>query len=158
MLEFQSLDDVEQDCRTLLAHGYRQTGKWNLAQTCRHLSDWLRFPMDGYPPAPFPVRVMMGMMRATIGRRQLKKILADGFKPGSPTMPSTVYACDSSEDAQAVETLAQTIDRFKCHNGAFHPSPLFGHLTPQEVLKLQLRHCEHHLRNLLPNSEASEAE
>ncbi len=152
-LNFETLDDVERECRSLLDHGYRPLGKWNLAQTCLHLSDWLRFPMDGYPLAPLPVRLLMGTMRATIGRRQLKKILANGFKPNLPTMPATVYATETSDDAQAVQTFAETIDRFKCHNGAFHPSPLFGHMTPQEVLKLQLRHCEHHLGYLIPDAD-----
>lgn len=142
---FETLDDVERHCRVLLVGGYRPQRNWNLAQTCLHLNDWLRFPMDGFPPAAWPMRLMMGLMRTTVGRRQLKKILAEGFKPNLPTIPGTVHVVDATEDERAVETLAETIDRFKCHNGAFHASPLFGHMTPQELMRLQIRHCEHHL-------------
>ena len=149
-LAFENLDEVLDDARTLLAEGYRTSGKWNLSQVCQHLDDWMRFPMDGYPTAPAPIRVMLWLMKSTVGRRQLRSILSSGFRNSTPTMPQTVHEADTLSDADAVDQLAATIERFKQHNGPLVESPVFGHTTPDEALKLQLRHCEHHLSFLSP--------
>ncbi|MFN7890787.1 MAG: DUF1569 domain-containing protein, partial [Pirellula sp.] len=39
----------------------------------------------------------------------------------------------------------------KSHRGDIHPSPLFGALTKDELIALQIAHCVHHLRFLAPN-------
>ena len=156
-LKFETLDQVNDETQRLLNSGYTAVGHWNLAQVCGHLSDWMRFPMDGFPTPGLPIRVVLWLMKVTVGRRQLKKVLADGFSAGLPTMPDTVKSPDAETDEQAVQKLADVIDRIQSHNGAFHPSPLYGHMTREDLVRLQLAHCAHHLSFLQPNDESPES-
>ena len=151
-LRFQSLEDVEQDCRMLMDRGYTALGQWNLAQICLHLNEWMRYPMDGYPKPFLPLRPVFWLIRLTMGRRMLKKILREGFKPGSPTLGATAFAPDSQPDLEAVNELVATVRRMQSHNGGFHRSLLFGDMTQEEVQALQRRHCEHHLSFLVPRT------
>lgn len=149
---FENLDEVAGDARSLLANGYTTGGNWNLAQVCGHLNDWMRFPMDGYPRASAPIRALLWLMKVTMGRKQLQRILAEGFSAKTPTMPQTVHAADAISDAAAVEQFLETIQRFKNFEGLPAASPVFGELSPEEALRLQLRHCAHHLSFLTPNA------
>ena len=149
-VSFSNLEQALQDAESLLAKGYTSAGDWNLSQCCLHLNDWLSFPMDGFPKAPLPMRIIMGVMKVTVGKRQLSQILDEGFKPGLPTQPDTVYEPDARSDADAVATLRATVDRFEKHSGAIHSSPFFGDMDKPTVMGLQIRHFEHHLSFLLP--------
>ena len=53
--------------------------------------------------------------------------------------------------AVAVAKLKETVERFAAHTGPVHPSPLFGAVTKDEALKLQLVHCAH-LSFLIPTA------
>lgn len=146
---FESLDQVSNDVAELLA-GYSQVGEWNLSQVCGHLDQWMTFPMDGFPKPPFPMNVILWTMKHTIAKSQLQQILADGFKPGIPTMPQTVPESDIASDEAAAESLQQTIRRFSRFDGDICPSPLFGAMDRETAMRLQLTHCAHHLSFLLP--------
>ncbi len=151
-IAFGNLDEVAADIRNLQVSGYSAHGNWNLSQACGHLNDWMRFPMDGYPRSAAPIRAMLWLMKVTVGRKQLKRILTEGFSARTPTMPQTVHAVDAKTDAAAVEQLVETINRFKDFDGPLAVSPVFGELTPDEAVQLQLRHCAHHLSFLTPNA------
>ena len=153
-LQFDNLDQVVDYCQNLLENGYTATGQWNLSQVCGHLRNWMSYPMDGFPAAPFLMRPMLWMMKVTKGRSMLKKILADGFQPGGPTNPASIPGPSDADEAEASVELAKTIDRFQAHNGAFNPSPFFGDMDRQRLTQLQLRHCEHHLSFLKPKAAA----
>ena len=150
-LSFENFEQLETRLQHLLDAGYRQQGNWNLAQTASHLNDWLTYPITGYPKAALPIRILLGIIKITAGRRLLKKTLASGFRAGRPTLQETVYEEDALSDTVAVEQYRISIDRFRCHNGNLKPSPLFGHMTPQDMLHLQLAHAAHHLQFLAPN-------
>jgi hypothetical protein len=149
---FENLDQVSEDIGNLLAVGYSARGNWNLSQVCAHLDDWMRFPMDGYPKPRPPIRVILWLMKITVGRKQLVSILDSGFRAKTPTMPQTVHASDAKTDAAAAKQFLETINRFKDYEGPIATSPVFGELTREEALKLQLRHCSHHLSFLMPRS------
>lgn len=150
-LRFGSLDEVLADATHLSETELQAVGKWNFAQICEHLADWMRFPVDGFPRKAFPIRAILWMMKVTIGKSTIKKILAtESMKAGTPTMPDTVKPADVSSNAAALEQLAQAIENFKNHSGEFHPSPIFGALSREDALKLQLIHCAHHLSFLVP--------
>lgn len=152
-LEFHELADVSREAQRLLAQGYLSVGKWNLAQVCNHLNEWIRFPVDGYPPTPYLLRPLFWALRSTVMPAKLKKYLADNsFPAGKPTMPQTVYAPNHSSDQAAVEKLAATIERVGDFRGPLHPSPLFGAMDRETHLKLQLVHAGHHLGFLVPKS------
>jgi hypothetical protein len=140
----------------LAENGYEVAGRWDLGQVCGHLANWLTYPIDGYPPAPLPIRWLLAVMRATMGKRQLQKILDEGFRDGSPTMPASVpkphRPGEKAREQEAVERLCSAVRRMQDHKGAFVPSPLFGSLDRDTQLRLQLRHCNHHLRFLIPRA------
>ena len=147
-LAFAALADVVADAEMLLAKGYDRAGNWDLAQVCGHLADWMRFPMDGFPKLPLLLRPVFAAVRVTIGKKIRNKIIAEGFSAGSRTMPQTVPP--PGNDAVAVAKLKETAERFQAFTGPIHPSPLFGAMDKDEALRLQLRHCEHHLGFLVP--------
>lgn len=149
-LKFTSLDEAVRDAEHLLAVGYQATGKWTLAQCCFHLTQWLRFPMDGFPRGPLAVRVMLWTLRNTIARPMYRKVVAKGEMPtGGPTVPQSLTTADA-EDRPAVEALKEMVERWKAHTGPIHPSPIFGSLTKDEAEPLQRIHMAHHLGFLVP--------
>lgn len=148
-LTFATLDDAVRDAEHLLAVGYDKLGAWDLAQCCDHLAAWLTYPVAGFPTAPLPIRLMLRVVRATLGRRMLTKYLREGMPAGKPTMPQSV-AAPGGDPAAAVARLKAAAARFAAHGGDYLPSPLFGRLTRDEALRVQLAHCAHHLSFLVP--------
>jgi len=151
-LKFENLDQVVDELNSLLSSGYAKTGNWDLSQVCGHLHDWMRFGLDGYPKASPPIRLVVWLMKVTIGRRQFEAVVKKGFRAKLPTMPETVPDSDAASDESAVEQLTKTIGRLKESNGPVVPSPLYGSLTYDETVQLQLAHCAHHLRFLTPKT------
>jgi hypothetical protein len=155
-LDFHDLDAVVSEVKRLDEGGYTQIGKWNLAQICLHLEDWLRYPLDGFPRPPLPVALMMGALRHTLGRSMLRKALVTrAMPPNAPTAPQTVHAAGEASDSVAVARLTETIRRFQAYTGPLHPSPLFGPLDRDTSLQLQIIHCMHHLSFLIPRNSAN---
>jgi hypothetical protein len=151
-LDFCDFDAVVRDAESLAAGGYDRVGSWDLAQVCRHLAEWMRFPLDGFPRPALPARLMLWLMRYTVGRRMLRRLLATRSMPsGWRTLRETVSA-PGGDEAGAVERLRQVVARFQAHAGRFHPSPLFGGLEREAWTQIQLIHCAHHLSFLIPKS------
>lgn len=159
-LRFSTLDDVKSDLQTLHSRGYRQFGQWNLSQNANHLADWMSFPIDGFPKSPWFIRVVLGIMRVTQGKALFRKFAQEQrMALGQPTIPSTVYPSTANQapgvpsmeyQAAAVDRLLGCIDRLSVYRGPLHPSPLFGPLSYDEAVALQLAHCAHHLSFLEP--------
>ncbi len=149
-VKFDDLDQVIEELNRLQSVGYTPTGNWNLSQVCGHCHDWMRYSLDGYPKAPPPMRLILWLMKVTVGRRQFETVVNKGFKAKLPTLPETVPQADAASDAAAVEQLTKTINRLKESKGPIVPSPLYGPLTYDEAVKLQLAHCAHHLSFLNP--------
>ncbi|MDB5305881.1 MAG: hypothetical protein JWO38_83 [Gemmataceae bacterium] len=151
-LTFDDLDAVVRDAEHLHAAGYERVGVWDLAQVCGHLADWMRFPVEGFPKVPSPIRAMMWVMRHTIGKAKFRKIIDQrAMATGIPTIPQTV-ALPGSDAAAAVAKLKETAERFEAYAGGIHPSPFFGAMTKDDATRLQLVHCAHHLSFLVPKS------
>jgi hypothetical protein len=149
-LQFNDLDEVVRDAENLQAQGYDQAGTWDLAQCCTHLSEWLRFPVEGFPRMPAPIRAVFWVLRKTVGRKKLLTYLNDrSFPAGKPTMPETVPP-PGGDPREAVEKLRRSVDRLKGYTGTIVPSPLFGPMTKDEAVRMQLVHCAHHLSFLVP--------
>ncbi len=152
-VSFDNWDEVLDELHRLQTGGYQAVGKWNLAQICKHLNDWLSFPMDGFPVAPLPMRWMLMVLRVGFGKRLLRGILEKGrMASGGPTMNNTVYPSDSATDADAVRQLEDTIRRFDNFRGNIHPSPVFGAMDKATAARLQLVHMAHHLSFLIPKT------
>ena len=152
-LKFDNCLQIRDEVLRLQKNGYTPHGKWNLAQTCLHLNDWMTFPMDGFPKAPIPISWIFAIVSATMGRGMLLKMLRSGeMKSGKPTMPETVYKASVDEENAAVERFLATIDRWDNFRGSPVRSPLFGAMTSDEARQLQLIHCALHLSFLEPKS------
>ena len=149
-LSFPNFVEMMAEVHLLLEGGYQSNGNWTLVQACGHMADWMRFPMDGFPKPPLPMRMLFWVMKVTIGPGMKRKILAEGFTGGMPTAPETVPEPGAMTDSQAVQLLQQTVDRLMAYNGDFLPSPLFGPMDKATVIQVSLLHAEHHLGYLEP--------
>jgi hypothetical protein len=150
-LSFTKLDEVAADAENLLAKGYDRAGNWDLAQVAGHVAEWMRFPIEGFPKPPIFIQPILWLMKVTSGKRMLDKVLADGFSPGGHTMPETVPPAGGNA-AEAVAKLRAAVERWKAHTGEVYPSPLFGAMTREAALQVQLKHAAHHLSFLVPKS------
>ena len=148
-LRFDQIGQAVADAENLLAKGYEKTGNWSLSQVCDHMTDWLTYPLDGFPKAPFPISAMLWVMKKTVGRKKFESYLTTrSFPAGKPTMPQTVHA--TGDDAESVARLKKAAARFEQHTGPIVPSPLFGAMTKDEATQMQCVHLAHHLSFLVP--------
>lgn len=151
-LTFDSLDAVVRDAERLLAGGYERAGTWDLAQVARHLAEWMRFPVEGFPKMPAFIRPVFWLVRKTVGRKKLLGYIATkSFPAGKPTMPETVPP-PGGDPTEAVAALKASVERLKAHTGPIVPSPLFGEMTKDECVQMQLVHAAHHLSFLVPRA------
>lgn len=151
-LRFDTLDDAARDAEHLFAAGYDKAGTWDLAQCLDHLAAWLTYPVSGFPKAPLPIQMMLAVVRRTMGRGMLAKYLREGMPAGKPTIPQSVSP-PGGDPGAALGRFKAAAERFAAHSGEYLPSPLFGPLTRDEALKVQLAHCAHHLSFLVPKTE-----
>jgi hypothetical protein len=151
-LKFAEMDDIVRDSERLLSRGYDKAGTWDLAQVCGHIANWMTYPLDGFPKAPVPIRVILRLLRATVGRAKFEQYLRDGMPAGKPTMPQSVPP-PGGDPAAAVEKLRSAVAKWKAYTGEVHPSPLFGRMTKDEATKLQLVHAAHHMSFLVPRDK-----
>ena len=92
------LEEVIADVDRLAFSGHKSSGKWNLAQCCGHLADWMTFPLEGFPKAPWPIRTLLSVLKRVRGQSPLRKMLRSRTIPkGIPTSPGTVYPPNSEE-------------------------------------------------------------
>jgi Protein of unknown function (DUF1569) len=149
-LQFNDLDEVVRDAENLQARGYERAGSWDLAQVCGHLAEWLRFPVEGFPKAPAPIRAVFWVLRKTVGRKKLLTYIdTRSFPAGKPTMPETVPP-PGGDPREAIDKVRRSVNRLKEYTGIIVPSPLFGPMTKDEAVRMQLVHCAHHLSFLVP--------
>ena len=149
-LKFQNFDEMLADIDHLHQGGYVSHGNWTLGQACGHLADWMRFPIDGFPRPPLPMRVIFWIMKVTVGPGMKRKILAEGFRGGMPTAPETVPDAAGFTDEQGITKLRETIGRVESFDGDLLPSPLFGAMDMETLKKVSLLHADHHLGYLEP--------
>ena len=149
-VKFESLDAAVNEAELLLASGYDKTAQWNLGQVCGHLANWLSYPMDGFPKAPPPIRLMLWMARHSVGPGMLKKVLATGdMGTGKPTMPQSIPNPDA-DDRDGVAKYRAMVERANRFAGTPLPSPLFGPMDRETWVKLNCVHAAHHLAYLTP--------
>ena len=150
-LKYANFDAMMSDVELLMENGYTSHGNWNLSQSARHVGEWMRFPMDGFPKPPLLIGMIMWVMKITVVPRMKRKIFDEGFKGGIPTAPETVNQPDAFSDAEAVEHLQKVADRLAAFEGDLIPSPFFGQMDLEMATKIALLHAEHHFGYLEPN-------
>ena len=144
-LDFADFDAVLADVERLRRDGYRRAGNWGLAQACDHLTRFMRGSLEGFG-FQFPLPVRLAGRWLILGRTLRTRRIPAGVKGPAPLMPPA----DVDADA-ALRDFAETLGRVRDHAGDFHPSPLFGRMTPEQWRQVHLIHAAHHLSVLVPN-------
>lgn len=144
-IKFDSFADVESFVRNLQRVGYVSHGKWNLSQICEHLSDWMSYPMSGFPKSGPIIGAVLFCVRCLAGKKLYRDVVAtQRMKPGQPTIPASVHP-DKLDESRSVQRLVDTMHSLQNYQGTLIPSPLFGKLTHSEYVSLHIAHCAHHL-------------
>ena len=104
----------------------------------------MRCALDGFPSMlPAPIRLLAKLFWK-------KKALAGGkMRGGSPTAPFLVPNESLGFD-EGMAMLREQVARVEAGERFTHPSALFGELTHDEWVVLQLGHIRHHLSFLHP--------
>ncbi len=144
-VRFNSIDDALAEAERLVAAEREgridSAGNWKLGQALGHLATWANFAQDGYPPevrAPLPVRMILRMMRGTI----LKKGMLPGVRIG--TLPAGTLGVDQLDAEEGLRRFHAAIQRLRTSPPKI-PNPVFGPLTHEQWIQLNLRHVELHL-------------
>jgi hypothetical protein len=149
-IRFDSFDAVRADLAQLASRGYTKTGKWDLSQIAEHLADWASYPMAGFPPSPWIIRMLLGLMRVTRGKALMAKFVQDQrMSENQPTIANSLHEPNPDHDA-SIDRLLAAIERIEKYDGPIHPSPLFGAMDKQTMEALQRSHMAHHLSFLVP--------
>ena len=144
-LRFNTIDDALAEAERLVAAdragALDRCGNWALGRTLGHLATWANFAQDGYPPevhAPLPVRLILRLMRNTI----LNKGMMPGVKVGR--VPGGTLGTDEMEPEEGLRRCRDALERLRTVAPTI-PNPVFGKLTHEQSVQLNLRHAELHL-------------
>jgi hypothetical protein len=149
-LRFGSVDEALAEAERLVAAEREgrlgQCGNWCLGQTLGHLATWASFAHDGYPPqvrAPLPVRMILRLLRG--------KVINGAMMPGIKIrgIPGGTVGTDVIPADEGLRRLRAALERLRATAPTI-ANPVFGKLTHDEWVALNLRHAELHLGNLRP--------
>ena len=149
-LRFHSIDDALAEARRLVELDregkLKRLGNWSLGQTLGHLATWASFPFEGYPDIvrpPLPVRLILRLMR--------KRILTAGMMSGVKIrgVPGGTVGTDEMSADDGLARFTSAMERLQQTSPAIL-NPIFGTLTHDQWIQLNLRHAELHMSFLEP--------
>lgn len=147
-LQLKNFGAVRDELDRLHRGGFDKLGQWDLSQVCAHLTYFIQGSLDGQPfKVPWIIRVLLG-------RIVLKRILTQQKMKTGVFTPQKPLPAPGGDEAAAVANFKQLLHRLETHQGPFHDSPFFGHLTAEQWRDLHLIHCNHHLAFLRPRSQS----
>lgn len=144
-LRFGSLDEMLAEADRLVAAEHagtlRQCGNWSLGKAIGHVAGWMEFPLDGYPPEarpPWFVKLLLkGKKSKLVVGPMPRGVRIPGMKDGT-----LCTAEMSAPDATA--KLRRAAKRLKT-TAPTRPNPVFGPMSHEEWIAINLRHAELHL-------------
>jgi hypothetical protein len=149
-LRFETIDDALAEADRLAAADREgrldRAGNWTLGQTLGHLATWAAFAFDGYPAAvraPLPVRLILRLVRGRILNNGMTTGVRVGKAPGG-TVGLDVLPVD-----EGLRRFRAAMERLRAAAPTIE-NPVFGRLTHDDWIKLNLRHAELHLGFQLP--------
>jgi hypothetical protein len=116
-----------------------RVGNWTLGQTLGHLAAWCDYGFDGVPlKPPLFVKVVMRMMK--------KKMLRGPMRAGVkiPRVDGGTLGTEMVSTEDAVQRYRRAVARLRA-SAPDRPNIIFGRLTHDEWIQLNLRHAELHL-------------
>ncbi|MBX3407465.1 MAG: DUF1569 domain-containing protein [Phycisphaeraceae bacterium] len=146
--------DIERIVESERAGTLRRAGNWTVGQSLGHLATWAELPYDGYPPELKPPWWLKFIMRPFKDRFLGPK---GSMPPGVriPGVPGGTIGTEPMETEAAIERLRRAWARLEAaHPGI--PNPVFGELTHQQWIRLNLGHAELHLGFLHPGAAIRE--
>ena len=144
-LNFDSINDVIDDVNRIAAADaggdISVTGSWSVGEILTHLSAWIEYAYDGYPidAPPWIIKQVL--------KFHLRSILKHGMKPGIdiPGVEGGTVGQEKVDCDVACRRYLVALNRLASSEGAKYPSPAFGRLDKNKLVKLNLRHAELHL-------------
>jgi hypothetical protein len=148
-LRFDSIDQALAEADRLVeaerAGRLRRLGNWTLGQTLGHLACWVEFGFNGVPlKPPFFIRWIM--------RFRKRKFLTEPMQAGVkiPGVEGGTLATAAMPLDEAVGRWRRAMERLKVECPSL-PNVIFGPLTHDEWIALNLRHAELHLSFFVPD-------
>ena len=143
VLHFQQIDDALADAQQLetaqRVGGLRCIGNWTAGQILGHLAAWVDYSYDGMPfSAPWLMRLMLRPMK----RRLLYSPMPAGAR--IPRLPGGTVGFDPLPFDEGLARFRRSFERLKVEPPQ-RPHALFGRLTHEQWMCLNLRHAELHL-------------
>jgi hypothetical protein len=142
-LRFESLDEVLAEVDRLAeaerAGRLRRLGNWTLGQTLGHLASWAEYGYTGAPlKPPFFIKWLL--------RLRKRKFLYGPMRAGVkiPGVEGGTLATEPLPLEEGLERLRRVLLRLKSE-APTAPNVIFGRLTHEEAIALNLRHAELHL-------------
>src|SRR5262245_26063826 len=147
-LRFEMIDQALADAERLVeaerAGRLKRLGNWTLGQTLGHLAAWAEYGYTGFPlKVPFFVRWIL--------RLRKQKFLYGPMRSGVriPRVDGGTLATEPMPLEEGWERFLRAMERVKAEPHTA-PSPIFGLLTHEEAIALNLRHAELHLSFFIP--------
>lgn len=120
----------------------KRLGNWSAGQNFHHIATWINYAFDGYPPSLRPAWIIKFIARTFMKGRFMKGPMRGGVK--IPNVASgTLGTEETSTDAGAAE-LRRALERLQA-SCPTQENVLFGKLTHNEWIQMNLRHAELHL-------------
>jgi hypothetical protein len=141
-LNFNNADEVIADVKNLRKGWKPTTGQWTLPQICWHLDVAMRGGMTPNPGAS-DTPEQSAMKPRLVAVLQSGKVPTGVKAPERATPPADVGEV-------AIDAFLATLEKFKTYPGPFGPHRLFGVVTDDQMRRLQMIHCAHHLTYLNP--------
>jgi hypothetical protein len=147
-LRFESIDEMMAEVDRLVqaekGGRLKRVGNWTLGQALGHLAVWAEYSYTGPPlKPPFFIKLIFRLRkRKSLYRPMRAGIRIPGIKEGTlATEPMPLEA--------ALPRFQRAIERLKTE-APTAPNVLFGPLTHDEWIAINLRHAELHLGYLIP--------
>jgi hypothetical protein len=140
----QALADAERLVEAERAGRLRRLGNWTLGQTLGHVAAWAEYGYTGFPlNVPFFIKWILQLRK--------RKFLYEPMRAGAriPRIQGGTLATDPLPLDEGWERFRRVMNRLKTEPHTV-PSPVFGRLTHDEAIALNLRHAELHLSFFIP--------
>ncbi len=147
-LKFDSVEQVMADVDRLVeaerAGRLDHMGNWGLGQALGHLASWAEYAYTGYPfKPPFFIRWIL--------RSRKQKFIHEPMSAGVkiPGMPGGTMATEPVPVDEALGRMKSVMARLKSEAPTL-VHPIFGTLSHDEWIAINLRHAELHLGFQVP--------